>query len=155
MQERRGNTHFDSNLGTYGFFRVMDPPSGPLGAATQSTGKTSSDNPQPPRPPQMNTVRRIPNPAARNGTSGQAVTAQGPISSSQVVVLAREALKHAIEENQTKAAEASGVSNELKPRVTIDLSHKNIKEFPEEVVDIIKGEIERYLHQNSRSSYFN
>lgn len=51
----------------------------------------------------------------------------------------------AIQENQTKAAEASGVSTELTPGVTLDLSHKNIqKEFPEEVVDIIKFELERY-----------
>jgi hypothetical protein len=61
-----------------------------------------------------------------------------------VVALAQEAMKNALEENQTKAAEASGVSNELKPGVTIDLSHKQIQKFPEEVVDIIKNELERY-----------
>jgi methylthioribose-1-phosphate isomerase len=53
-------------------------------------------------------------------------------------------MKNAIQENQTKAAEAVGVSNELKPGVTIDLSHKQIQQFPEEVVDIIKNELERY-----------
>jgi hypothetical protein len=53
-------------------------------------------------------------------------------------------MKNAIQENQTKAAEAVGVSNELKPGVTIDLSHKQIQRFPEEVVDIIKTELERY-----------
>lgn len=57
--------------------------------------------------------------------------------------LARDAMKVALDENQNKAAEASGVSNELKPGVTIDLSHKNIQKFPEEVVDIIKNELER------------
>jgi hypothetical protein len=62
-----------------------------------------------------------------------------------VVALAREAMKNALDENQTKAAEASGVSNELKPGVTIDLSHKQIQKFPEEVVDIIKNELERYF----------
>jgi Leucine-rich repeat (LRR) protein len=54
-------------------------------------------------------------------------------------------MKNALEENQKKAAEASGVSTELKPGVTIDLSHKQIQKFPEEVVDIIKNELERYL----------
>lgn len=54
-------------------------------------------------------------------------------------------MKNALEENETKAAEASGVSNELKPGVTIDLSHKQIQRFPEEVVDIIKNELERYF----------
>lgn len=145
MQDRCEKTNCDSSEGTNDSFGAMDPPSGPLGAATQSTGRTVADNVHPPRPPLMNTVRRMP-PAVRNGVPGPNVTAQGPISSSQVVVLAREALKHAIEENQTKAAEASGVSNDLKPRVTIDLSHKNIQKFPEEVVDIIKGEIERYIY---------
>jgi hypothetical protein len=62
------------------------------------------------------------------------------------VALAREAMKNALDENQTKAAEASGVSNELKPGVTIDLSHKQIQRFPEEVVDIIKNELERYIY---------
>jgi len=53
-------------------------------------------------------------------------------------------MKNAIQENQTKAAEVVGVSNELKPGVTIDLSHKQIQRFPEEVIDIIKNELERY-----------
>ena len=120
----------------------MDTPSGSLGVAALPTGKASADG-QSFRPPQMNTVRRSPKPAVRKGTTGQVVAASPPISPSQVVLLAQEALKHAIEENQSKAAEASGVSNELKPRVTIDLSHKNIEKFPEEVVDIIKDDIER------------
>lgn len=67
----------------------------------------------------------------------------GPLSGNQVVALVQEAMKHALEENQTKAAEASGVSNELKPGVTIDLSHKQIQKFPDEVVDIIKNDLER------------
>jgi hypothetical protein len=72
------------------------------------------------------------------------MSSQNPISAGTVIQLAQDAMKSALEENQTKAAEASGVSNELKPGVTIDLSHKQIKAFPEEVVDIIKNELERY-----------
>ena len=52
-------------------------------------------------------------------------------------------MKDALQHNESQAAEASGVSNELKPGVTIDLSRKNIQELPEEVVDIIKNELER------------
>jgi hypothetical protein len=76
--------------------------------------------------------------------SNSSLSAQTPITASQVIALAQEAMKNALEENETKAAEASGVSNELKPGVTIDLSHKNIQVFPDEVVDIIKNELERY-----------
>ena len=59
--------------------------------------------------------------------------------------MAREAMKVALEENETQsqAAEATGVSNELRPGLTIDLSRKNIQKLPDEVVDIIKNELER------------
>ncbi len=66
-----------------------------------------------------------------------------PLSSSQVIALARESMRAALDDNQTQAAEASGVSNELKPGLTIDLSRKNIQKLPDEVVDIIKNELER------------
>jgi hypothetical protein len=120
----------------------MERPSGPLGAATQSTGRPMEGNGLP-RPPPLSTVRRLPN-AVRHAASNSSLSSQIPISAGQVVALAREAMKNALDENQTKAAEASGVSNELKPGVTIDLSHKQIQRFPEEVVDIIKNELERY-----------
>lgn len=123
----------------------MDRPSGPLGAATQSTGRPMVDNgvPRPAVPATLsNTVRRIP-PSVRHTASNSSLSAQIPISAGQVVALAQEAMKNAVEENRTKAAEASGVSTELKPGVTIDLSHKQIQRFPEEVVDIIKNELER------------
>jgi hypothetical protein len=67
-----------------------------------------------------------------------------PLSTAEVVALAREAMRDALEENKTKAGAVTGMSSELKPGITIDMSHKNIKKFPE-VVDIIKTELERYL----------
>lgn len=75
--------------------------------------------------------------------SNSGLTASAPIAASQVIVLVREAMKKAVEENESQAAEASGVSNELKPGVTVNMSHKNIQRLPEEVVDIIKGQLER------------
>lgn len=66
-----------------------------------------------------------------------------PTSAGKVISLAREAMKSALRDNESQAAEASGVSTELKPGVTIDLSRKNIQELPDEVVDIIKHELER------------
>ena len=125
----------------------MDRPSGPLGAATQSTGRPMIDtNLQ--RPAPLNAIRKAqapPNPTVRPADSNPSQSSQIPIpiSAEKFVALAREAMKNALEENKTKAAEASGVSNELKPGVTIDLSHKNIQKFPDEVVDIIKNELER------------
>jgi hypothetical protein len=82
-------------------------------------------------------------PGLRQEASNSSLSTQAPISSERVIALAREAMRNALEENQTKAAEASGVSNELKPRVTIDLSRENIQKLPDEVVDIIKVELER------------
>lgn len=88
---------------------------------------------------------RKPANSLRQEPSNVSASAQPPATTKQIIDTAREAMEIAIQENQTKAAEASGVSTELTPGVTLDLSHKNIqKEFPEEVVDIIKFELERY-----------
>ena len=65
------------------------------------------------------------------------------MSSAQVIALAREAMRAALGENQTQAVEASAVGTELNLGVTIDLSRKNIVKLPDEVVDIIKNELER------------
>ena len=54
-------------------------------------------------------------------------------------------MKKALDENETQAAEASGVSSELKPGVTVNLSHKNIQKLPDEVIDIIKDQLERWV----------
>ena len=129
---------------------MMERPTGPpLGAATQSTGRPMIDDSSIPRPTPLNTVRRIVPGAAMLPTvpnlpaPAEVPGSDSPLSGSQVVALVQEAMKHALDENQTKAAEASGVSNELKPGVTIDLSHKQIQKFPEEVIDIIKNDLER------------
>ncbi|KAK4242212.1 RAM signaling pathway protein-domain-containing protein [Achaetomium macrosporum] len=89
-------------------------------------------NPTP--PPPVPSLRDVP--STSNLSAGQ------PISPNQVLALAREAMRTA-HENEAKAAEASGVSNTLKPGLTIDLSRKKIQTLPEEIVDIIKDELER------------
>lgn len=138
--------HYDNYRGTRKAFEMERPSGPPLGAATQSTGRPMGENGIA-RPAPLNTARKVSNnsnPTIQHAASSSSISAQIPISAGQVVALAREAMKVALEENQTKAAETSGVSNELKPGVTIDLSHKNIQKFPDEVVDIIKNELERY-----------
>jgi hypothetical protein len=92
----------------------------------------------------LSNARKASTSTLRTISSNASLGSDLPISAAQVVQLAREAMKNAVEENRTKAAEASGVSNELKPGVTIDLSHMKIQKFPDEVVDIIKTELERY-----------
>ena len=84
-----------------------------------------------------------PIPSLRNVPSNSNLSATGPLSSGQVLVLAREAMRVA-HENEAKAAQASGVSDKLKPGLTVDLSRKRIEVLPEEIVDIIKDELERY-----------
>ncbi|KAF4632314.1 hypothetical protein G7Y89_g5812 [Cudoniella acicularis] len=140
----------------FGVIPWTTPLGPPLGQATQSTGRPLAENGVSRPPPLSNTVRRIPNTTVRHesSTSTSSSSSQVPISSSQVIALAREAMKTAVEDNQKKAAEASGVSNELKPGVTIDLSHKQIQKFPEEVVDIIKNELERLALSHNQISTF-
>ncbi|KAI2468301.1 putative cell morphogenesis protein Sog2 [Annulohypoxylon bovei var. microspora] len=101
--------------------------------------------PPPPIPEQFNT--------GTSGSSGSMLSASAPLSTSQVITLARQAMDSALRENETQAAGASGVSTDLKPGVTIDLSRKNIQALPDEVVDIIKNELERLaLSHNKLSS---
>ncbi|KAI1766518.1 putative cell morphogenesis protein Sog2 [Hypoxylon sp. FL1150] len=85
-----------------------------------------------------------------SSSSGSMLSASGPLSAGQVIALAKEAMKSALQDNETQAAEASGVSTDLKPGVTIDLSRKNIQGLPDEVVDIIKNELERLALSHNR-----
>jgi hypothetical protein len=67
------------------------------------------------------------------------------LSSSQVINVVRDAMKAALDENDTQASDATGMTNELRPGVTINLSHKNIAKLPDDIVDIIKDQLERYV----------
>ncbi|OTB04202.1 hypothetical protein M426DRAFT_58942 [Hypoxylon sp. CI-4A] len=100
--------------------------------------------PPPPIPGQFNT--------SHSSSSNSMLSATAPLSTNQVINLAREAMNSALRENENQAAEASGVSTELKPGVTIDLSRKNIQALPDEVVDIIKNELERLALSHNRLS---
>lgn len=93
-----------------------------------------------PRPAPLNTARRVPN-TVRHAQSSSSLSKQKPLSAAEVIELARGAMKLAVGEHEKKVVEAEGLTV---PGVTIDLSHKLIQIFPEEVVDIIKNELERY-----------
>ncbi|RKF81729.1 hypothetical protein GcM3_032026 [Golovinomyces cichoracearum] len=124
-----------------------------VGPTSQSIGRPKQDNGNS-RMAHQTTNNRRPPKLVRSTMSNSSLSSQVPISAAQFVTLAREAMKNALEENQTKAAEAKSVSDELKPGVTIDLSHKQIQRFPDEVVDIIKNELERLaLSHNQLTSF--
>ncbi|SPO03969.1 related to adenylate cyclases [Cephalotrichum gorgonifer] len=147
----------------------MDRPSGPLGAATQSTGRGIPETPPQTVVPMRRPVGTPPNalplatlagpvppvppiPDLRAVPSSSALAAAAPIvptapaPPARVVSLFTDALRNALQENEAQAQHAEGgpASNtELKPGVTIDLSREGIRELPEEVVDVIKHELER------------
>ncbi|KAK4455772.1 leucine-rich repeat-containing protein sog2 [Podospora aff. communis PSN243] len=110
--------------------------------ARRAVAAAAMSNPPPPVP----SLRKT-----RSNSSLSAATA--PPSSSQVLALAREAMRIA-HENEAKAAQASGVGDTLKPGLTIDLSRKKIEVLPDEIVDIIKDELERLaLSHNQLQSF--
>lgn len=79
-------------------------------------------------------------PPPHRDASSSSLSASTPLSSNQVIALVRESMRVA-HENEAKATE--GIST-LKPGLTVDLSRKRIQKLPDEVVDIIKDELERY-----------
>ncbi|KHN95837.1 RAM signaling pathway, SOG2 [Metarhizium album ARSEF 1941] len=100
-----------------------------------NSAATSNGLPPPPPPP--------PIPNLRNTSSNAALSASGLITSAaQVIGLAREAMLTALE-SEGQAAEAGAVSTALRAGVTVDLSRKGIQKLPEEVIDIVKGQLER------------
>ncbi|TQN71398.1 Leucine-rich repeat-containing protein sog2 [Colletotrichum shisoi] len=102
--------------------------------------------PPPPLPPMPKDLRNL--------STGATLSASAPMTSAQVIALARDAMQSALYENESQAAEASAVSNELKPGITIDLSRKGIQKLPDEVVDIIKNELERLALSHNQVNSF-
>ncbi|KAJ3556135.1 hypothetical protein NPX13_g10204 [Xylaria arbuscula] len=94
--------------------------------------------PPPPPPPPIPEKYNV-----SHASPGATLSASVPMSAHQVISHAEEKMKAALQDNESQAAEASGVSNGLKPGVTIDLSRLNIQVLPDEVVDVIKNELER------------
>lgn len=82
----------------------------------------------------MPTLRKIP--------SSTNLSASDPLPPSKVVALARDALRSALE-NESQVAEGGVPGGSIKPGVTVDLSRKNIQKIPDEVVNIVKNELER------------
>ncbi|KAL1898865.1 RAM signaling network component [Sporothrix stenoceras] len=101
--------------------------------------------PPPPPPPPMPT-------GLRSGAG--TLTASAPIAASQVIALAREAMKDAMRHSDQQAGDGGDINNELKPGLTIDLSRKNIQRLPDEVVDIIMNKLERLALSHNKLAGF-
>lgn len=63
--------------------------------------------------------------------------------SSQVIALAREAMRDALLDSNQQTGDTSDMGSAVKFGLTINLSDKNIQKLPEEVVDIIRNKLER------------
>lgn len=85
-----------------------------------------------------------PIPALRKTASSSNLSATNGMTSAQVISLAREAMRNALE-SESQVSEVGAVGVNLKPGVTVDLSRKHIQILPEEVVDIVKNELERLV----------
>lgn len=83
-----------------------------------------------------------PVPTLRKAASSSNLSAVHGLPPSQVIALARDSMRSALE-SENQAAEVGSVGASIKPGVTVDLSRKNIHRIPEEVVDIVKNELER------------
>lgn len=69
-----------------------------------------------------------------------------PISDDEVVALARAAITQSRDDITQRAADTTQAPRELQqqqPGITIDLGHKGIVRLPDEVIDVIRTEIER------------
>lgn len=65
-----------------------------------------------------------------------------PLSDDEVVALVRKTIEQA-REDTTRRTEPDVVKDLAQPGITIDLGHHAIRRLPEEVIDIIKADIER------------
>jgi hypothetical protein len=69
---------------------------------------------------------------------------QSQLSPEDIISLAREAIEASRDEVR-RSGEGVASTELQQPGVTVDLGHKNIVRLPEEVIDIIKDEIERFV----------
>ena len=68
---------------------------------------------------------------------------QAPISDEEVVALAKAAFVQSREDISHRDPGAREQLQQQQPGITIDLGHKGIARLPDEVIDVIRVEIER------------
>lgn len=65
------------------------------------------------------------------------------LSLDETVQLARNKVAAGLQETQRSLAGSEGVSEAVRPKLTIDMGHSSIMNIPEPMVDVIKDEVER------------
>jgi hypothetical protein len=75
-----------------------------------------------------------------------------PISDDEVVALTKAAFEHSRSDISQRAAAESAPRDvqQQQPGITIDLGHKHIARLPDEVIDVIRAEIERLARPHLR-----
>lgn len=66
-----------------------------------------------------------------------------PISDDEVVALAQQILRQSRVDIDQRAEQTPREVQQQQPGITIDLGHKNIVRLPDEVINVIRAEIER------------
>jgi len=67
-----------------------------------------------------------------------------PISDDEVIRLTKAAFQTSRSDIRAAAESAPRELQQQQPGITIDLGHKNISRLPDEVIDVIRAEIERF-----------
>jgi hypothetical protein len=71
-----------------------------------------------------------------------------PIPDEEVVALAKAAFSHSRQDISQRGPDAPREVQQQHTGITIDLGHKNIARLPDEVIDVIRTEIERCVPVN-------
>ncbi|KAK2593797.1 RAM signaling network component [Conoideocrella luteorostrata] len=109
-----------------------------------NSAATSNGPPPPPPPP--------PIPNLRSASANATLSASSSITTpAQIIALARDAMQTALE-GEGQGAEAGAVGTGLRSGITVDLSRKGIQKLPEEVVDIVKDQLERLALSHNQLS---
>jgi hypothetical protein len=83
------------------------------------------------------------------------VMPKGPISTADVISIARETIaKEASKEKARRNANDAPIDPQQRPGVTLDLCHKRLAALPDEIIDIIKDEVERLAISHNEVSSF-
>lgn len=95
----------------------------------------------PPQQPQQPPPHQHQHQQSRAATVPPAI----PLSPGQVVAIVREARKKARQGDDSRAV-ADTDADGIKPGITLDLIAKNIPTLPDEVVEILRNGVERYVN---------
>lgn len=110
----------------------------------------TDDIARPPRPARSDNSDEVKEP--QHGTpsrddAAQVRTARPPpsklLSREETIQLTKNAVENGLQETKRSLAGNEAVGDVVRPKLTIDLGHKNIGRVPDEVVDIIKDEVAR------------